>query len=73
MLIDFYLWAYMGNRYMSIPVHISGAYLLTLLLTICLGLKLLGHIVSVSSGSVINAKKFYFLIAALIFTPIGSI
>lgn len=62
MLIDFmgcfYLWAYMGNRYMSIPARVSGAYLLTRLLTICLGLKLLGHIVSVSSGSVINAKKF---------------
>lgn len=67
MPIDFwgclYLWAYVNDTSMSFSV-------LTLLLRICLGLELRGHMVRISSGSVINAKMF-FKNVALFFTPIG--
>lgn len=56
MPIDFwgclYLWGYVNDTYMSFPV-------LTLLLRICLGLELGGHMVRISSGSVINAKMLF--------------
>lgn len=53
----FCLWAYMNN--MSIPLYVSGALLLTLLLMICLRMILLSNMISINSGSVINVKKFF--------------
>lgn len=53
----FCLWAYMSN--MSIPLYVSGALLLTLLLMICLRMILLSNMISINSGSVINVKKFF--------------